>query len=132
MAAKESAAVPTGLSGELHYDPSSTLPSLIENSKSGNLASVKQILENWLQVPDRTPARREREPFRNLQDALDAAVKQEQLPVASYLLQQGFTVTESTVKAAIEANSKNSLELLLQSGWDINDRWARYKFPSLW
>ena len=112
-------------------DPGSILKPLSDASAKGDLGTVKQLLEEWLDSPDPRPPRVLRVPFDRLQKALEAAVAQGKLQVAAYFLGKGFRVTEAVVQVAVEAGSTETLEFLLRHGWDINNRWARHRLPSI-
>ena len=116
---------------EPDLDHESILNPLRNASSSGDLGIVKQLLEGWLESADPRPPRFTEEPFSKLQKALEAAFANEKLQVAAYLL--GFRITEDVVHDAVDSGSIEALELLLDHGWDINDRWGgRCRLPSIW
>lgn len=73
-----------------------------------------------------------KEPTLAQRPALEAAAREDRLEVITYLLEQGFVITDTVVKNAIGAQSIAALELFLKHGWDINTRWRHYKMPSIW
>lgn len=108
------------------------LAALVWASSEGDLAYVKQLLEDWQLSPDPHPERYNEEPFYRLQSALEAALRKCHLHVAAYFLEKGFKVTKPVVKSAVRARSTDGLELLLKHGWNINDRWHGYMMPCIW
>lgn len=111
---------------------SDILPSLISAISAGDLTLTTQILNDWKKSPDPNPKRVEKAPFHALQPALETALQKNQLQIAAYFLDQGFHITDTVVECAIEAQSTDGLELLLEHGWAVNNRWAGYKLPSIW
>ena len=113
-------------------DSGSVLELLLSVSSDGDLDTVKQMLEKLLASPDFRSLRTSGEPFTKLGAALRAAVANQKLDVADYLIRSGVLITEDVVQLAVELESTKALDLLLDHGWDINDRWDRFRRPSIW
>ncbi|MCJ1247881.1 hypothetical protein MMC30_005096 [Trapelia coarctata] len=66
-----------------------------------------------------------------LEQVLEAAVKNKQLDVISYLLRQRARVTRPLTLIAVHMQSTEILEVFLAHGWDINHRWFPYTMPTI-
>ena len=104
---------------------------LVTASTSGDLDTAMQLLEAWKTTPEPRPKRGDKEPFHFLQLALEAALRNHHLDIAAYFLENGFSITQPIVRAAVRSRSTAGLELLLKHGWDINKRWYWPALPSI-
>ena len=117
-------------------DAGSIVQPLIAASTAGDYDTTKQLLEAWKTTSEPRPKRGDKEPFHYLQPALEAALRNQHLNIAAYFLENGFSIKQPIVRAAVRGSIRSrstvGLELLLKHGWDINNRWHGYELPSIW
>lgn len=95
--------------GEFYDKDSILFTRLEEASSSGDLDTVQDIWTSNDQLD-----------VKWLTGCLTAAVLNNNLSIASYLLSQGAPIDIVHIKYAIEAKSYEFLQLFLANGWDIN------------
>lgn len=95
---------------------------LVSASASGDLDSVTTLLRLW-------------KPMKNgdqrMELILDVAVKNQHFGVISYLLDKEEPVTRVHTRSAVHAQSVKTLQMFLDHGWDINNRWYPYTMPTI-
>jgi hypothetical protein len=99
---------------------------LTEASASGNLTEVQAILSQFLAQPAPTDFELD-----HLVGALDKAVKNNHVKVASYLLSQGIPMNVGLFRHATQVKSYEMLQLFLDHGWNINQQLSYTKPPPL-
>ena len=98
------------------YRPLAEIEKVETASASGDLTTVRTIFES---PPfDRTLA--ERVELDYLAGSFSAALENNQLSVATYLLSKGVPINIYHFTLAIELKSYSFLQLFLDYGWDIN------------
>ena len=63
--------------------------------------------------------------------ALALAVDNDHVPVVSYLLDRGLQVMACHLEGAVRARSTDTLQVLLDHGWNINEPTAEQQPPAL-
>ena len=97
---------------------------LVSAGAAGDLRTVTALFEKW----KRRNLKSEKE---RLQLILEAATRNKQLAVISYLLSKKACVTRVVTLLAVLVQSTEALEMFLAHGWDINDRWYPYTMPTI-
>lgn len=92
---------------------------LVKDSADGSLCFVKSFFDTEVKAPDQMTAKRAKD---LLEKALQHAILNGHLPVATHLLGEGVETTPLILDAAKSVQSVDLLDVMLDHDWDVNQR----------
>jgi len=107
------------------------LPRLETAALSGDLPAAQQILDDFRSRVSKLNTEI-KHLYSGFKRALYIAIRKNQLKVLAYFLDLGFKIEQQGVETAVAVRSPGALEVFLEKGWDIDDRWQKWRVPSIW